>query len=90
MKRWIALLTLASLTVLSGCTEGDEAPANEATELRDWARSNTSRAELTTQIAELKMRLRLLEQASPNSAELTEAKAQLAKLEQSLKDLNQP
>ncbi len=49
--------------------------------------SQTSRAEITTKLAEAKMTLRVIAQADPQSDEAKELKAKIAKLEQQLADL---
>ncbi|MFK8031387.1 MAG: hypothetical protein AB8G18_14215 [Gammaproteobacteria bacterium] len=80
------VLLVLMLICLAAC--GDSQPAeNNATELRDWAKSQTSRAELTTEIATAKMSLRLLQQSDPQGKATVELKARIAALEKELKEL---
>lgn len=87
------LLVLIALISLGACgdnksnTETTGKNSNDSTELRDWAKSHTSRAELTTELAEVKMRLRLVEQTGSDSAEATELKARIEQIEKALEAL---
>ena len=82
------LLIILTLFCLAACGDKSGEPAeNEATELRDWAQSQTSRAELSTEIASAKMSLRLLQQTDPQGAETTELKAKIEALEKELAEL---
>ena len=87
------LYLLMAIACLSACGGNDNSAtddtSNSATELRDWAKSHTSKAEVTAQLAEAKMALRLIEQTDPQSSEAKELKAKIEKLEKDLEDLKQ-
>ncbi|MEM7083876.1 MAG: hypothetical protein AAF465_14195 [Pseudomonadota bacterium] len=81
--RFLIVIALVSLAACGG----SESDTNDATELRDFAKSHTDKAALTAQLAEAKMTLRLLEQSDPQGAEVTELKETVAQLERQLKEL---
>lgn len=88
------LLILTALAVALCACGSDEsagesaaADANDATELRDWAKSHTSRAELTARLAEAKMALRLVEQTDPGSSDADKLNAEIERLEKELESL---
>ncbi len=90
MKHLLILIAAISLFACGGDdsqTETASKNANDSTELRDWAKSHTSRAELTVELAEAKMTLRLVEQSDPQSAEAKELKARIETIEQELEAL---
>lgn len=73
------IFLIFTLLGLGACgAESSTPPENNATELREWAQGYTSRAEVTMQIAEAKMALRLAQQTDPQG---TEAKALIKKIE---------
>ena len=89
MKHLILLFALSAVVACgdNSAVETETASGGEATELRDWAMSQTSRAEITTKLAEAKMTLRVVAQADPQSDQAKELTAKIAELEQQLADL---
>ncbi len=86
MKYALLIILFLSLTAC-GDKPTESAAENKATELRDWAESHTSRAEITTKLAEAKMTLRVVAQADPQSEEAKKLKEKIADLEKQLKEL---
>ncbi len=86
MKQLIILLAVIALCAC-GDSGSDTDSANESTELRDWAQSHTSRAELTAELAEAKMTLRLVTQTDPEGEEARQLKARIESIEQKLEAL---
>ena len=84
MRKWVITLLIGALCACGG---SDSDSQNDATELRDWAKSHTSKAELTAKLAEAKMTLRVVAQADPNSDEARQLKETIARLEQQLNDI---
>ena len=82
------LLLIFTLFGLGACgADNSDTPENNATELRDWAQGHTSRAEITVQIAEAKMALRLAQQTDPQGAKAKALIGKIEKLENELDEL---